>query len=223
MRYFTPHKFHGSVQISLYGALALLSVLSLSGCQRSEAVAQWVPPSPSPVTYLEDSVLTSRVRASLIMSPVINSFNIGVESHQGVVLLSGMAANQTQIDLAVFVAQTVPGVSLVDSFMFATGATPALAVRQSHVPDLNTQSADRFQVHLPGDISQQHQAQAEAEEPSEPASAVYAAVAPVPPPQGSNLVSTPPNESMPGPSRWVRIAHSVLGIGSIQDELQIKR
>lgn len=224
MRHLTSHPTHHPLPGRLCTVLVVLALLPLLGCKRSDMVTQWAPASPSPVAYLEDGVITSRVRAALILSPVVNSYNIRVESHQGVVLLSGMAADPTQIDLAVFVAQTVPGVNSVDSFMFSTGTAPALAVRQGHTPDLGALRARQLLDTPPSQPYRERHAQAPvADEPSDPASAVYAAAEPAPLAQEPDAATDNPAPGMPRLSRWVRLAHSVLGIGSIQDELQIKR
>nr|WP_288850535.1 BON domain-containing protein [uncultured Acidovorax sp.] len=224
MRHLPFQPTHHPLLSSLCTVLVVLTVLPLQGCKRSDMVTQWAPASPSPVAYLEDGVITSRVRAALILSPVVNSYNISVESHQGVVLLSGMAADPTQIDLAVFVAQTVPGVSSVDSFMFSTGAAPAQAVHQGHTPDLEALRARQLRNATPSSQYQQrHAPPPVADEPTDPASEVYAAAnsapsAPEPAPATDTSAT-----GIPYQSRWVRLAHSVLGIRSIQDELQIKR
>ena len=110
MRHPTLQRHRQPLPAAISALMMALALLPLQGCKRSDMVPEWAPASPSPVAYLEDGVITSRVRAALILSPVVNSYNIRVESHQGVVLLSGMAADPTQIDLAVFVAQTVSGV-----------------------------------------------------------------------------------------------------------------
>ncbi|QLA80241.1 BON domain-containing protein [Acidovorax sp. JMULE5] len=205
MRHPTPRKLSSA----LLGALA---VMSLQGCKRIELVTDWTLAAPSPTAYLEDSVLTSRVRAALILSPVVNSFNIGVESHQGVVLLSGMAADPTQIDLAVFVAQTVPGVNSVDSFMFSTGVAPNPTLGKSYVPDPDTLRNQRSLGNV-----------------SHPESAGQDGAPPALPPVGMAL-SHPlaletglPADNERKQSGWVHLAHSVLGIRSIQEELLIKQ
>jgi len=120
---------HQSNSRHLSGALlGALAMVSMQGCKQADTVT-WIPVSSAPTTNLEDSVLTSRVRAALVLSPLQRSSNIGIGSHNGVVLLSGMVADQTQLDLAVFVAQNVPGVEKVDSFMFSAGVAPVMTNR----------------------------------------------------------------------------------------------
>lgn len=175
----------------------------MCGCKRIDMVPQRAPASPSPSVYLEDSVLTSRVRAALVLSPVVNSMDIGVESHRGVVLLSGVAADPTQIDLAVFVAQTVPGVRAVDSFMFSTGTPPLLAVSKGYTPDLVALRSRRL---LGSDARTEYTGLA-----------APAATAVQPP-----VTEPDPIPEDDGPSRWLDLTHRALGIGSIQDAMRIK-
>lgn len=143
---------HHSRSRCLSGAfLGALAMVSLQGCRRTDTVGTWVPPSPASTVYVDDGVLASRVRAALTRSPVQRSIDIHIESHHGVVLLSGTVADKTQMDLAVFLAQTVPGVNRVDSFMFSTGVEPATATRGNYSPDsreLRTRRLLQSQPHI---------------------------------------------------------------------------
>ncbi|MDD2180031.1 BON domain-containing protein [Acidovorax sp. D2M1] len=200
MRDLTLHTTHHPPPRNLCTVLVVLALLPL-GCKRSDMVAQWAPASSSPVAHLEDGVIASRVRTALILSPVVNSHYISVESHQSVVLLSGMAANPTQIDLAVFVAQTVPGVKSVESFMFSNGTVPALAVHQGHTPDLQALRAKRLLGPAPSQLYPERYAQAGVYEPSGPSSAVYIGPLPQQPlPEPESTNNTPP-KGMFRPSR----------------------
>ncbi len=146
------HMLHHSRSRCLSGAfLGALAMVSLQGCRRTDMVSTWVPPSPASTVYVADGVLESRVRAALILSPVQRSIDIQIESHQGAVLLSGTVADKTQMDLAVFVAQTVPGVNRVDSLMIAAGVEPATATRGNYSPDsreLRTRRLLQSQPHI---------------------------------------------------------------------------
>lgn len=205
MRLPTPRQIAGAL-------LGTLAVMSLQGCKRIDMVTQWTPASPSPTAYLEDSQLTSRVRAALNTSPVVNSFNIGVESHQGVVLLSGMAADPTQIDLAVFVAQTVPGVRSVGSFMFSAGELPGLVSDPGASIDPDSRQPRRPLGNFP------HAEPSSLQGPPQSLPIPVISLSdPLPPEDGQPLYKHP------GPSRWMSLAYSVLGIRSIQEELLIKQ
>lgn len=212
MRHPMPCQLAGA----LLGALA---VVSLQGCKRFDMGTTRAPASPFPTVYLEDSVLTSRVRVALIHSPVVNSTNIGVESHQGVVLLSGVTADPTQIDLAVFVAQNVPGVRAVDSFMFSADTPTRLAMNQGDIPNRDTASTSATSHALRAGAK--HAAQQSARKEASPS----ALASPPSPPLGHplGLEDEPPADNAPRQSRWVSLAHRVLGIHSIQEELLIKQ
>jgi hypothetical protein len=201
----------------LCGALLwALAVVSMQGCKRADMVTQRSDASAAPAVYLEDSVLASRVRAALSRSPVVDSFNIRVESHDGTVLLSGMASDPTQIDLAMFVAQSVPGVGSVDSFMFSTGAAPAVAMERRHRSDRSA-----WDVRQPsGDAPVQDASPARRPDEQRLGPTDERTSLGLPLLQGNG---PPPTQGAPEPSRWVSIAHRVLGIHSIQEELLIKQ
>ncbi|RFC39075.1 MAG: hyperosmotically inducible protein [Candidatus Nitrotoga sp. LAW] len=62
---------------------------------------------------VDDSIVTSKVKSSLLADPDIKSFDIAVVTHNGEVQLSGFVDNQTQIDHAVDVARRTEGVQNV--------------------------------------------------------------------------------------------------------------
>lgn len=197
---------------TLRWTLAAACVASLSGCGRTPSATATGPARSSPVVILEDSVLTSRVKAALLLSPVDRSFDIQVDSHQGAVLLSGMATNRTQMDLAVFVALNVPGVSTVDNFMFLTAAPPPEAPSQDAVqPSAAIRSATP-PITLASNTSGAESHVTDNESPTaDSPSTTPDPASPLPKPQASTTFG-----------RMVQLAHRILGIRSIQDELQIK-
>jgi len=62
---------------------------------------------------VDDSVITTKVKAALISDPIIKSFDIGVVTRDGEVQLSGFVEDQTQVDRAIEVAREVEGVKNV--------------------------------------------------------------------------------------------------------------
>ena len=70
------------------------------------------PPSAAQKTgdYIEDSALTTKVKAALLAEKNLKSIPISVESTEGVVTLSGEVASSAQVDQAVDVAKHVKGV-----------------------------------------------------------------------------------------------------------------
>lgn len=123
--------------LALVGAA---TVVPLQGCQRMEVIPKREPQSPVPHAHVDNDELTARVRYALEHSPVARSSNMGIESRQGNVLLTGMATEPLQIDLAVFVAQNVPGVFTVNSYMFSGGG-PVQAHATADPVSFNSASA----------------------------------------------------------------------------------
>ncbi|HAT33690.1 MAG TPA: transporter [Janthinobacterium sp.] len=60
--------------------------------------------------YVDDSVLTTKVKASIFNEPSLKSTEINVETFKGVVQLSGFVANPADIAKAGVIARGVPGV-----------------------------------------------------------------------------------------------------------------
>lgn len=59
---------------------------------------------------VDDSIVTSKVKSSLLADPDIKSLDIAVVTNNGEVQLSGFVNNQTQIDRAIDVARRTEGV-----------------------------------------------------------------------------------------------------------------
>lgn len=60
--------------------------------------------------YIDDSVLTTKVTAEIVKDPVLNAFQIKVESFKGVVQLSGFVNSAQDAYRAVSLANSVAGV-----------------------------------------------------------------------------------------------------------------
>lgn len=63
--------------------------------------------------YVDDSVITSKVKTRLIEDQALKAFQIDVETFRGDVLLSGFVDSSEQINKAVEVAKSVDGVKAV--------------------------------------------------------------------------------------------------------------
>lgn len=61
--------------------------------------------------YVEDSVLTARVKTALLSERSINAIDINVDTEKRQVALSGLVENEAQRRTAAQVASSVPGVS----------------------------------------------------------------------------------------------------------------
>ena len=70
-------------------------------------------PKESAGEYVDDTVITAKVKAALLDRPNLKSLDIHVETFKGVVQLRGIVASQSVIDEAVKVARSINGVKSV--------------------------------------------------------------------------------------------------------------
>ena len=63
--------------------------------------------------YVDDSVITTKVKTLLAADDFLKSFQIGVESYKGTVQLSGFVNSQQAVDKAVEITRGVKGVESV--------------------------------------------------------------------------------------------------------------
>jgi len=67
--------------------------------------------------YVDDTVITTKVKAAVLNEPSLKSAEINVETFKGVVQLSGFVSSQADISKAVEVARAVGGVKSVKNDM----------------------------------------------------------------------------------------------------------
>jgi osmotically-inducible protein OsmY len=89
---------------------SILAVASLIGCAASGT-------HESTGAYVDDSVITTKVKAAILETPNLKSAEINVETYKGVVQLSGFVGTQENINSAVMVAKNVKGVTSVKNDM----------------------------------------------------------------------------------------------------------
>ena len=65
--------------------------------------------------YVDDTALTTKVKAAILDEPTLKVAEINVETYQGKVQLSGFVATQDNINKAVDVARNVTGVKEVNN------------------------------------------------------------------------------------------------------------
>ena len=63
--------------------------------------------------YVDDSVITTKVKSLLATDDFIKSFKISVETYKGAVQLSGFVNSQKAIDRAVEITKSVKGVTSI--------------------------------------------------------------------------------------------------------------
>jgi len=81
----------------------VVALISCAGSRTSESSGQ----------YVDDSVITTKVKTALFVDPDVKSLDIGVETFKGVVQLSGFVNSAEQARKAVEIAKSVEGVRSV--------------------------------------------------------------------------------------------------------------
>ena len=84
-------------------AVALTAVLGCASTRTQEGTGE----------YVDDSVITTKVKAAIFNEPSLKSAEINVETFKGVVQLSGFVSSQANIVTALDVARGVNGVKSV--------------------------------------------------------------------------------------------------------------
>ncbi|MFN2361126.1 MAG: BON domain-containing protein [Marinobacter sp.] len=90
-------------------AVAMLLAL-LVGCASTES-------SSGTGEYIDDTVITTKVKAAIFNETTLESAEINVETYKGVVQLSGFVNSQDDIDTAEKLARGVKGVKSVSNDM----------------------------------------------------------------------------------------------------------
>lgn len=92
-------------------AVILATVLGCASTSKQEGTGE----------YLDDSVITTKVKAAVFNEPSLKSAEINVETFKGVVQLSGFVSTEADIRKAVEVARSVKGVTSVKNDMRVKG------------------------------------------------------------------------------------------------------
>ncbi len=83
--------------------------------------AMAAPKKESVGKYVDDSVITAKVKGEVLKEPSLKSAEINVETYKGVVQLSGFVRSRADIDKAVMVARSVKGATSVKNDMIVKG------------------------------------------------------------------------------------------------------
>lgn len=92
---------------TLFLAILLLSMLGCASTAQKEGTGE----------YVDDSVITTKVKAAIFDEPSLKVAEINVETFKGVVQLSGFVNSSADIGKAVEVARGVKGVKSVKNDM----------------------------------------------------------------------------------------------------------
>jgi osmotically-inducible protein OsmY len=86
--------------------LLLMLIVSFEACDSTSK-------QESTGEYVDDSVITTKVKALLAADDFLKSFQISVETYKGTVQLSGFVDSQKAVDKAVEIARSVKGVKSI--------------------------------------------------------------------------------------------------------------
>lgn len=92
---------------ALFLAALLMSMLGCASTSQKEGTGE----------YIDDSVITTKVKAAIFNEPSLKSAEINVETFKGTVQLSGFVSSRVDINKAVEVARGVKGVTSVKNDM----------------------------------------------------------------------------------------------------------
>lgn len=88
-------------------AAALAAMIGCASTSTQESTGQ----------YVDDTVITTKVKTAILNDPALKSSEINVETYKGVVQLSGFVSSQTMVEKAVAHARGVGGVVSVKNDM----------------------------------------------------------------------------------------------------------
>lgn len=88
-------------------AFLLVSVVGCASTSKQEGTGE----------YVDDAVITTKVKAAIFNEPSLKSTEINVETYKGAVQLSGFVSSQADINKAVDVARSVKGIVSVKNNM----------------------------------------------------------------------------------------------------------
>ena len=88
-------------------ALAIVGIMGCASTSKSEGTGE----------YVDDTVITGKVKTAILGEPTLKSAEINVETFKGVVQLSGFVSSQANVNTAIMTAKNVAGVTSVKNDM----------------------------------------------------------------------------------------------------------
>ena len=92
---------------AVFLAVTLVTAVGCSSTSKQEGTGE----------YVDDTVITSKVKTAVFNEPMLKSAEINVETFKGVVQLSGFVNSREDINKAIQVARSVKGVVSVKNDM----------------------------------------------------------------------------------------------------------
>ncbi|MEO6561621.1 MAG: BON domain-containing protein [Nitrosospira sp.] len=95
----------------IYTGIIVILFLSMLGCASTST-------TESTGEYIDDSVITTKVKAAIFNEPTLKSTEINVKTFKGIVQLSGFVSSQADISRAMEVAKTIVGAKFVRNSLY---------------------------------------------------------------------------------------------------------
>ncbi len=95
--------------------LAGVMTITMVACSKPADTTGMPAASTTVGTEIDDSVVTTKVKAALLENADVKGLDIQVETRKGEVMLSGFVANQAQMDAAVTATNGIAGVKSVNN------------------------------------------------------------------------------------------------------------
>lgn len=111
----------GIVSALLAAAIAVGAPQAVATESDASAPAVRVSSAGPVEAFVQDSVITARVKLALIDAPDVSALEIGVRTERGVVLLSGVVEDERVVRRAREIAGRVPGVISVKNHLAIKG------------------------------------------------------------------------------------------------------
>jgi osmotically-inducible protein OsmY len=92
---------------ALFLAIAFVSALGCAGDSKTESTSE----------FIDDSWITTKVKATLVESPAVKATEVNVETFKGSVQLSGFVSSYAAMNEAVRLTNTIKGVRAVKNDM----------------------------------------------------------------------------------------------------------
>jgi hyperosmotically inducible protein len=97
----------GKYLSAIFLAITLVSVVGCASTSKQSGTGE----------YIDDSVITTKVKAAIFNEPTLKATEINVETFKGEVQLSGFVSSQASMNKAVEVTRSVKGVKSVKNDM----------------------------------------------------------------------------------------------------------
>lgn len=106
---------------AIAAAITLAFGASAIAADATTAPAASANKSETPGQYVDDAVITAKVKAAVFEDASIKATEVNVETYKGVVQLTGFVKSRADIDKAVKLAKGVKGVKSVKNDMVVKG------------------------------------------------------------------------------------------------------